>query len=109
MEPDLRVVERSPVAFVAKIVLRTRAVAVTLGTTIHLSGATRGEFLASPLWVEHERVHVGQYRRHGFWRFLALYLAESVRRGYHDNRFEVEARERAAEVVRSSRTRATGR
>jgi hypothetical protein len=35
---------------------------------------------------------VEQFRRHGFFKFLFLYLWESLRHGYHDNRFEVEAR-----------------
>lgn len=48
--------------------------------------------------LAHEMAHVRQWERHG-WRFPILYLAESVRarrsgrRWYHDNRFEIEARE----------------
>lgn len=96
---EFRVVERSPIAFVARRVLRARAVAVTVGRVVHLHGATREQFLARPEWVAHELAHVEQYRRHGFWRFLLLYTLESARRGYHDNRFEVEAREQAARSV----------
>jgi hypothetical protein len=44
-------------------------------------------------WWKHELHHVRQFRQYGFWRFLFLYLIESFRHGYKNNRFEVEARE----------------
>lgn len=91
----VRVVTRSPLAFFAKVALRSRAVAMVVGRTIHVSGASREAFLRSDGWVRHELVHVEQFERHGFWRFLALYVWESARRGYTNNRFEVEARERS--------------
>ena len=40
----------------------------------------------------HENCHWRQYQQVGRIRFLTLYLWESVRRGYWNNRFEVEAR-----------------
>lgn len=48
--------------------------------------------------LAHELAHVRQWERHG-WRFPIIYLADALRarragrRWYHDNRFEVEARE----------------
>jgi len=68
---------------------------MVLGRTVHLSGASEAQFLSNPTWVAHELVHVAQFQRYGTARFLLLYLLESARRGYHLNRFEVEARERA--------------
>lgn len=50
--------------------------------------------------LAHELAHVRQWAAHG-WRFPLAYLAASLgarragRRWYHDNRFEVEARESA--------------
>jgi hypothetical protein len=35
---------------------------------------------------------VRQFQRYGFLWFTVLYLWESARRGYYNNRFEVEAR-----------------
>ena len=67
--------------------------ALTLGRSIHLHNAGVDEFLADRRWVLHELKHVEQFKRHGFWLFLLLYLLECLRKGYHDNRFEVEARE----------------
>jgi hypothetical protein len=68
-------------------------VALTLGHTIHLHNARVEEFRAHRSWVLHELKHVEQFRRYGFWLFLMLYTAECVRKGYYNNRFEVEARE----------------
>lgn len=69
-------------------------VALTIGQTIHLCRTPRAEFLANERWVKHELAHVEQFRRYGFLRFLGMYLWESVRKGYHQNRFEIEARAR---------------
>ena len=33
-----------------------------------------------------------QFRRYGFFRFLWLYLRESLRHGYEENKYELEAR-----------------
>lgn len=86
----------SPLARVARLVLGGNArVAMVLGQTVHLSGATRAEFLADPEWVAHEEVHLRQVRDLGLPRFLWQYLVESARVGYYQNRFEVEAREGA--------------
>lgn len=72
--------------------LKCDTVAAVLGNTIHLWNISREEFLKRTPWVAHEIEHVRQFQRYGFFRFCALYLWESVRRGYHNNRFEVEAR-----------------
>jgi hypothetical protein len=86
----------SPLARVARLVLgRAPRVAMVLGKTVHLSGASREEFLADPEWVAHEEVHLRQVRDLGLARFLFHYLVESARVGYYQNKFEVEAREGA--------------
>jgi hypothetical protein len=36
--------------------------------------------------------HIEQYRRYGIARFIVLYLVESIKKGYYNNRFEIEAR-----------------
>ena len=40
----------------------------------------------------HEEVHWQQYQRHGRIWFPVLYLVESIRHGYRNNKFEIEAR-----------------
>ncbi len=49
----------------------------------------------------HELRHVHQF--HGSSAFPILYLWESLRRGYQDNRYEVQARAFASHCVRESR------
>ncbi|WP_019586929.1 eCIS core domain-containing protein [Deinococcus apachensis] len=99
---DVKIVERSGLAWLAARKLRVSRVAMVLGRSVHLSGATRADFLANDGWMRHELAHVQQYQRYGLLRFLTLYLIESLRRGYHHNRFEVEAR--AAELCVPPRT-----
>ena len=95
-----RTLVNSPFARVARLVLGSKArVAMVLGQTVHLSGATRAEFLADPEWVAHEEVHLRQVRDLGLPRFLVEYLLESARVGYYQNRFEVEAREGARQFM----------
>lgn len=89
----------SPLARIARKVLKSERVAMVIGQTVHLSGATREEFLADAEWVAHELVHLRQYAEHGLLPFLYKYLVESARVGYYHNKFEVEAREEARRVV----------
>ncbi|WP_223652613.1 hypothetical protein [Hymenobacter psoromatis] len=94
----------SPLARVARLVLgNTSRVAMVIGQRVHLSGATRAEFLADPEWVAHEEVHLRQVRDLGLPRFLWQYLLESARVGYYQNKFEVEAREGARLVMAAQR------
>ena len=91
-KPMVTIKERSWIARLAAWKLDAPAVALTLGDTIHLHKATALMLVRDPGWLRHELKHVEQFRRHGFFRFLLLYAWESLRKGYHDNRFEVEAR-----------------
>ena len=90
-----RTLLNSPLARVARAVLGARQVAMVLGSTVHLSGVSRAEFLADAEWVAHEETHLRQFREHGTLPFLWKYLLESARVGYFNNRFEIEAREEA--------------
>ncbi|AKD02614.1 hypothetical protein POKO110462_08910 [Pontibacter korlensis] len=89
---DFKVVERSPFARIARMVLKSSNVAMVLGKTIHLSGVSRKDFLKDEGWLAHELCHIRQFQEHGFFRFLWLYLKESWRVGYYNNKYEVEAR-----------------
>jgi hypothetical protein len=88
----VRIKEDSWLAGIAARKLRVKKVAMVIGTTIHLFNTTRDEFLSNERWLNHELAHVKQYARLGLLRFLCLYLYESARRGYWNNKFEVEAR-----------------
>lgn len=89
---DFSVRERSFPARIAAYNLKARKVAIVFGSTIHLHGTTVSEFLANTAWVKHELCHIRQYKRYGFIGFITRYLIESLRFGYYNNRFEVEAR-----------------
>jgi hypothetical protein len=71
--------------------------AFTFGHTIHLHNTSRAAFLANEDWLCHELKHVAQFRQYGFLRFIFLYLLESLRRGYDQNKFEQEARAAATD------------
>jgi len=92
LEKKLKIVERSPLARIARWVLKSTNVAMVLGKSIHLSGVSKENFLRNKHWVAHELCHVRQFREHGYLRFLWLYLVESLRVGYYYNKYEVEAR-----------------
>jgi hypothetical protein len=74
-----------------------RAVATTRRDRIYLRG-TAAVFFRDPELVLHEYFHV--LRQWGAGELtIARYLRESCRRGYFNNRFEVEARQFAAAQV----------
>ncbi|MDQ2795361.1 MAG: DUF4157 domain-containing protein [Bacteroidota bacterium] len=95
----LRTHVNSPLARIARLVLKAPRVAMVVGQTVHLSGTSREDFLADAEWVAHEAVHLRQYREHGLLPFLWKYLIESARVGYYHNKFEAEARDEARRVV----------
>ena len=86
--------ERSPIARLAAMMLRENNMAIVIGTTIHLWNASKEDLLKNRKWLQHELVHVQQFKQHGFMKFLILYAAKSLRNGYHNNKYEIEAREK---------------
>ncbi len=91
--------ENSWLAKIAARKMKVDKVAMVTGTTIHLHNCTRQEFLSNKRWLNHEIVHVHQYKQLGMFRFIMLYLAESLRKGYYKNRFEVEARQKETDIT----------
>ena len=73
--------------------LKSNAVAMVLGKTIHLHNTTKTDFLADERWLKHELCHIEQFKKHGYIFFIVKYLWESIRKGYYNNLFEVEARQ----------------
>lgn len=84
--------ENSIIAKCAAWKLKSGQVAIVFGSTIYLYGVSRERFLANTPWVRHEVCHIKQYREYGWWGFLARYVADWIRSGYYNNRFEQEAR-----------------
>jgi hypothetical protein len=84
--------ENSFVARMAAWKLNYSKVAIVIGRTIHLHNTQRQEFLEDKKWLLHELKHIEQFRRYGFIRFIFLYVRESIRHGYTNNKYEIEAR-----------------
>ena len=84
--------ENSWLAKLAAKKLSSQSVAMVLGKTIHLYGSSKESFLANERWVKHELCHVKQFSQHGNVFFTIKYLWESLRVGYYNNKYEVEAR-----------------
>ena len=89
---NIKINERSWKAKIAAWWLGVDNVAFTLGKTIHLYNATAQEFLHDTRWVKHELKHVEQFRRYGFISFITLYTIETIKKGYRNNKYEIEAR-----------------
>lgn len=90
--PEFIIKEKSWLAKLAAIKLGSKAVAMVLGKTIHLHNTTKAGFLRDERWVKHELCHIKQFKEHGYIAFIIKYIWESIRKGYYNNRFEVEAR-----------------
>jgi hypothetical protein len=89
---DIKTKENSWIARMAAKKMSASRLAIVIGGTVHLHNTTREQFLKEPRWVKHELCHIEQFKRYGFVRFICMYLWESARKGYYNNKFEVEAR-----------------
>ncbi len=89
---DIRVVQYS-----VYVRFHWRAIATTRPHCIYLRGSGKEFFSDAPL-VLHEYFHVIRQWRTGDLT-IPRYLLECFRRGYWDNRYEVEAREYAATEI----------
>jgi len=89
----VKIKENSWFARLASAKLGSNRVAIVWRCTIHLHNTTAADFLNDPHWVNHELKHVAQFGQYGWFRFTILYLIESLRHGYFNNKFEQEARQ----------------
>jgi hypothetical protein len=96
---NIRITQKSIVARLAAHILHEERMAVVIGKTIYLWNTSRQNFLKNKKWLHHELVHVQQFRQYGFIKFLFLYLLESLKNGYYNNKFEVEAREKENDEI----------
>ena len=89
---NLSIKENSWIARLAAKKLHAVNVAIVLGRTIHLYNVSKQELLKNEKWLKHELCHIKQFQQYGFITFIAKYLWESIKKGYFNNKFEVEAR-----------------
>lgn len=90
-------------AYLASLKLGKKdGIAITLFNTIYLNNCSKERFLQSTDWVRHEVRHIQQYKEKGYLSFLFLYLWYSIRYGYYNNPFEVDARnaEKDGEILK---------
>ena len=92
VELYFKIKEGSVIGRLAAWKLKSDKVAIVIGKTIHLHNTGRSEFLENKQWLYHELKHVEQFKKHGSFSFLFLYLWESMRHGYRNNKYEIEAR-----------------
>jgi hypothetical protein len=90
---EFNIKENSWLAKIAAKKLKANSVAMVLGKTIHLHKTSASAFLQDEKWVKHELCHIKQFKQYGWFNFIVKYLWESLRKGYYNNRFEVEARQ----------------
>jgi hypothetical protein len=80
-------------AKIAAWVLREPCLAMVWSNQVLLHGISIESFCVDKKWLRHELKHVEQFQRHGFYTFILLYLWESARKGYLNNKYEQEARQ----------------
>ena len=90
---DYSIKENSWIAKLAAAKLRSERVAIVIGKTIRLHNTSKKDFLKDERWVKHELCHVKQFKQNGFLSFIVKYLWESMKNGYHNNKYELEAKE----------------
>ncbi len=88
----LRIKENSWIAKLAARKLKSKNVAIVIGSTIHLYNVSRQQFLQNEKWVKHEVCHLQQFEKHGKIIFIIKYLWENIQHGYYNNKYEVAAR-----------------
>ena len=89
---EIRFRRNSYVARLAAWLMRSPSCALVIGRTIHLHGANETDLKNNQAWLNHELAHVAQYQRYGILNFLIRYGWYSLRYGYYNNPFEIEAR-----------------
>lgn len=87
------IVENSWIAKLAAKKLSVQKCAIVIGASIHLCKISKTEFLQNETLKRHEICHVYQWKRNTYIYFLFHYLYLSVRFGYYQNPYELEARE----------------
>jgi len=85
--------ENSWIAKIAAKKLGSDKVAIVIGKTIHLYNTSKKQFLLNERLLKHELCHIKQFQQNGYLLFIVKYLWESIKNGYHNNKYEVEARE----------------
>jgi hypothetical protein len=88
----VRIKENSLRARISAFKLKTPKVAMVWGNTILLFNVSKVEFMDTTPWLLHELRHIFQVQKMGKFVFLWRYLFLSLRYGYYNHPYEVDAR-----------------
>jgi len=80
------------IAKLAAVFLREKTMAIVIGKVIYLHNISELNFKNNRRHFAHEMCHIKQFETYGFIQFIMLYLFESIKNGYYNNKFEIEAR-----------------
>jgi len=91
----VRIKENTLIARIAALKLGAThsGAAIVFGKTIYLYKVSRQQLLANQPYLRHELAHVIQWHWEGCARFLLKYIWYTIRYGYRNNPYEVEARQ----------------
>lgn len=89
---EFRIKENSWIAKLAAKKLHADKIAIVIGKTVHLHHVSKDHFLKDKKWVKHEMCHIRQFKKFGYVSFCIKYVWESMKHGYFNNKYEVEAR-----------------
>jgi hypothetical protein len=92
LRTKINIKEHAVIAKIAARNLKQSKMAITIGNTIYLHNVSKQDFLSDKNWLCHELKHARQFQEYGYFNFIFKYLWESLRKGYYNNRFEIEAR-----------------
>ncbi len=84
--------ENSWIAKIAAYKLKADNCAIVIHRSIYLFRITKKQILHDKKLLNHELTHILQWRNHGVIKFVFLYLYYSLKYGYQQNPFEIEAR-----------------
>jgi hypothetical protein len=89
---NIKLHENSWIAQFASWKLRSSGCAIVFGRKIFLYNISKQEILSNQELLRHEVAHVFQWKKYGWFRFPCLYVWYSIKHGYYQNPFEIEAR-----------------
>ena len=78
-------------------ILKYRLFAITTSKNCTRYSCSKEEVDEIIWWRKHENVHKQQFSKFGWFNFVFQYFLESIKYGYINNKFEVEARKASGE------------
>jgi hypothetical protein len=90
--------EKSWIAKIAATKLRSDRCAIVFFNTIYLHCISKEEIINNTQLLQHEVMHIKQWKREGAFIFLFKYIKFTFQFGYYNNPLEIEARKAELDV-----------